>query len=59
MTDLERTLIQSLRFESEARRFGLRPGRERDLARHFYLLALEEVERGLEEQARTSPHHAV
>ena len=57
MTDTERLLFQSLRFEAECRDFGLRSPREREIARHFYLLALEEAERGLGDP-RTVPHHA-
>lgn len=56
MTDLERCLFQSLRFEAGRRDFGLRTPREREIARHFYLLALEEAERTLTKPAR--PHHA-
>jgi hypothetical protein len=49
-------LLQSLRFEAERRDFGLRSPREREIAKHFYLLALEEAERCIITQA--GPHHA-
>jgi hypothetical protein len=59
LTDTERLLFQSLRFEAGSRGFGLRPGRERDIARHFYLLALEDVSRALDQQVPASPRHDV
>lgn len=51
-------LLQSLRFEAERRDFGLRSPREREIARHFYLLALEEAEQHLDEKATCSDHAA-
>lgn len=56
-TDQE-ALLRSLRFEAARRDFGLRSARERQVARHFYLLALEEVERELAGRTQASPHHA-
>lgn len=47
----EERLFQSLRFEAERRDFGLRSPREREIARHFYLLALEEAEHTLASEA--------
>jgi hypothetical protein len=57
MTDLERRLLQSLKLQASMRDFGLFTPREKTIARHFYLLALEEVERGLAAPAETD-HHA-
>ena len=52
-------LFKSLRFEAERRDFGLRSPRERKIARHFYLLALEEAERAIsEDQTTVSPRDA-
>lgn len=54
----EELLLQSLRFQAESRTFGLATRREREVARHFYLLALEEVERGLDGKLARSPRDA-